>query len=253
MQSQANHGFKFIMVYQDHLTKFCLLQTLKTKTAEEVSYHLLDIFTTFGAPCILQSDNGREFSNRIIKELKLLWPNLKIIHGKPRHSQSQGSVERANQDIENMLATWLKDNDTKQWSDGIKFVQFMKNCALHAGIKMSPYKAMFRIEPRLSLSSLNIDAVTEEDIQGMFTDDEENMEEVEKTENPHKFEESLKMSENDSNILGKDFQKVKQSAATSRSQAKRMKQISDSSHPAAKIGDNVTVVIPDVDRSRGSL
>jgi len=33
--------------------------------------------------------------------------DLKIVHGKPRHSQSQGSVERANQDIENMLATWL--------------------------------------------------------------------------------------------------------------------------------------------------
>jgi hypothetical protein len=43
---------------------------------------------------------------------------LKIVHGKTRHSQSQGSVERANQDIENMLATWIQDNITKrmvQW------------------------------------------------------------------------------------------------------------------------------------------
>jgi len=32
-----------------------------------------------------------------------MWPELKIIHGTPRHSQSQGSVEWANEDIENIL------------------------------------------------------------------------------------------------------------------------------------------------------
>ena len=72
------------------------MHPLKTKTAEEVSYVLLDIFTIFGAPSILQSDNGREFSNRVKEELCSMWSGLKIVHGKPRHSQSQGSVERAN-------------------------------------------------------------------------------------------------------------------------------------------------------------
>ncbi|KAF0751495.1 Uncharacterized protein FWK35_00017713 [Aphis craccivora] len=51
-------------------------------------------------------------SKMFIPFLKLLL--LKIVHGKPRHSQSQGSVERANQDVENMLATWLTDNKTNK-------------------------------------------------------------------------------------------------------------------------------------------
>ena len=68
---------------------------------------------------ILQSDNGREFVNKIIKDLKEMWDTLKIIHGKPRHSQSQGSVERANQDIQNMLITWMKTNNCKSWSEGL--------------------------------------------------------------------------------------------------------------------------------------
>ena len=110
MQSQADHEFKLIMVYQDHLTKFVLLRALQSKRAEEVAYQLTDNFLTFGAPCILHSDNGREFVNSIIAELTTLWPELKIAHRKPRHSQSQGLVERANQDIENMLASWMKDN-----------------------------------------------------------------------------------------------------------------------------------------------
>nr|XP_022914002.1 KRAB-A domain-containing protein 2-like [Onthophagus taurus] len=112
MQSQADREYKFIMVYQDHLTKFVVLRSLKTKRAAEVAHHLLDIFLTFGAPCILHSDNGREFVNSDLKELASYWPELKLVNGKPRHSQSQGSVERANQDVENMLASWMHDNKT---------------------------------------------------------------------------------------------------------------------------------------------
>jgi hypothetical protein len=44
-QSNADQLFKFIMVHQDHLTKFVVIRPLKTKTAEEVAYNLIDIFT----------------------------------------------------------------------------------------------------------------------------------------------------------------------------------------------------------------
>lgn len=66
---------------------------------------MLDIFIIFGAPSILQSDNGHEFSNKIVEEACSMWDELKIVHGKLRHSQSQGSAELANQDVENMLTT----------------------------------------------------------------------------------------------------------------------------------------------------
>ena len=50
MQSQPDAQFKFILNYQDHLTKFVLLRPLQTKRAEEVASHVFDIFLTFGAP-----------------------------------------------------------------------------------------------------------------------------------------------------------------------------------------------------------
>jgi hypothetical protein len=53
---------------------------------------ILDIFLLFGAPNILQSDNGAEFTASIISQLKDLWPECKFVDGKPRHPQSQGSV-----------------------------------------------------------------------------------------------------------------------------------------------------------------
>jgi len=106
-------------VYQDHLTKFVLLRSLHSKRADEVAYHLLDIFTNFGAPNILQSDNGGEFCIQIIKRLCEMWNDIKIVHGKPRHSDSKGSVERANKDVEKMLAKWKESNNTTKWSEGL--------------------------------------------------------------------------------------------------------------------------------------
>lgn len=168
-QSQPDGNYKFILVYQDHLTKFLVLRPLQTKRAEEVAGQLLDIFLLFGAPCILQSDNGREFCNKLIDDLKVTWPELKIVHGKPRHSQSQGSVERANQDIENMLTTWMQDNQSTSWSNGLKFIQFMKNRAFHSGIKRSPYEAMFGCAARVGLSTT---AIPKEALNSLVDEDQ---------------------------------------------------------------------------------
>ncbi|KAK4308533.1 hypothetical protein Pmani_019771 [Petrolisthes manimaculis] len=42
-----------------------------------------------------------------------VWPALRMVHGKPRYPQSQGSVERANRDIMDMLLAWLTDNESQ--------------------------------------------------------------------------------------------------------------------------------------------
>lgn len=151
----ANHvqGYRYIMVYYDHFTKFVQVRALKKKTACEVAEKLFDIFVIFGAPILLHTDNGREFKNTLMVELCNFFPNIKIIHGRPRNSQSQGGVERANQDVEGMLATWQYDNPTLPWTLGIKFVQMMKNQAYCDPIKMSPFEAVFSETMKNGLNS----------------------------------------------------------------------------------------------------
>jgi transposase InsO family protein len=144
------------MVYQDHLTKFCVLKALTTKRPAEVAYQLLDIFLLLGAPQILQSDNGTEFCAKVITELKELWLDLVLVHGKPRHPQSQASVERANCDIKDMLTAWMADNNTTDWSVGLKFVQFQKNNSHHTGIKQTPFAALFGADAKIGLTSSSI-------------------------------------------------------------------------------------------------
>ncbi|XP_050313675.1 KRAB-A domain-containing protein 2-like [Anthonomus grandis grandis] len=169
MQSHPDREYKFIMVYQDHLTKFVQIRPLTSKRAEEVAKSLVDIFCIFGAPSILQSDNGREFANHVIEELCTMWRGLKIVHGKPRHSQSQGSVERANQDIQNMLMTWMDDENCTRWSEGLRYVQLMKNRAYHDGIKQAPYATMFGHDIKVGLST---SAFPKEAIENLRTEEE---------------------------------------------------------------------------------
>lgn len=138
------------------MTKFIQLRPLKSRTAEEVAHNLLHIFLTFGAPNILLSVNGREFESKIITELCLMWDVVKFVHGKPRQSQTQGSIETANQDIQNLLRAWMYENNTKKWADGLYFVQFTKNTAYHEGIKQSPYEAMFGTKVKMDLFSSSL-------------------------------------------------------------------------------------------------
>jgi len=83
----------------------------KAKTVKEVTTNILDIFCIFKAPVLFY--NGRQFVNIIINELQIMCLTLRIVHGKPHHSENQGSVERANQDIQNMLINWMQTNNVK--------------------------------------------------------------------------------------------------------------------------------------------
>lgn len=154
-QSCPDKNYKWLFNYQDHLTKLLFLRPLQTKTANEVANELLKIFLEVGGPSILQSDNGREFTNSLISELVKMWPTLKILHGRPRHPQSQGSIERSNQDVENMLRALMHDNNSTNWSLGCYFVQFQKNSSFHKVIGRTPYKALFGVDPKVGFP-LNI-------------------------------------------------------------------------------------------------
>lgn len=138
-QRQQCQKFRHILVYQDHFKKLVQIRPLKRKTAKATTTEIFGFFCTFGAPDLLQTGNGREFKNNLLQELCNLM-------GVPRHSQSNGGVERANQDIEKMLCTWKADNPNKTWVQGLIFVQMYKNNALCAPIRMSLFEATFGVK-----------------------------------------------------------------------------------------------------------
>ncbi|CAJ0933860.1 unnamed protein product, partial [Mesorhabditis belari] len=78
------------------------------------------------------TDNGREFANKLLEEAVAQWAGCKILHGKPRHSQSQGSVERANADIEDILSVHQRETKTTEWARFLPLIQYRKNIRFHS-------------------------------------------------------------------------------------------------------------------------
>ena len=95
-------------------------------------------------------------NKEIVDDVLSMWPGLRMVNGKPRHSQSQGSVERANRDIENLLACWQAENNSTNWSKALNIIQFQKNKKWHSGINREPYMAMFGRKPEFGLKDLNL-------------------------------------------------------------------------------------------------
>ncbi|CAF1096962.1 unnamed protein product [Didymodactylos carnosus] len=274
MQSCPDGPFKFILNYQDHFTKFCVSRPMKTKTAAEVAYHLLDIFTMFGAPVILQSHNGREFVAKVIEELTGMWQGLKIVHGRARHPQSQGSVERCNQDTKQLIGTWIRENSCKKWSQGLRFVQFQKNSCHHRVLKHSPYSVLFGHEPKIGLTSTSLhpsifDSITTEEelekelgipaVADQDTIDEgESSHETEGKGSKNDDEESSGEQDGqdlDMSPLNDRIQRTNEIRQDAREGQKRQAdQFLQNTFKKQKlanlnVGDNVLVSVPDVDRA----
>lgn len=62
-----------------------------------------------------------------------MWSGVKIVHGKPYHSKTQGSVKWANRDVEEILSSWIVENKSKDWPMALQFEQFQKNQTLNSG------------------------------------------------------------------------------------------------------------------------
>lgn len=71
---------------------------------------------------------------------------IKIVHGRPRHSQSQASVVRSNQDIEQLLSTWFVAIQQSK----LKLFQFTRNKSQQTGINRSPHESYIWIKTKYS-------------------------------------------------------------------------------------------------------
>ncbi|XP_050316173.1 uncharacterized protein LOC126750568 [Anthonomus grandis grandis] len=145
----------------------------------------------------------------------------------------------------------LTDSQTTKWSEGLRYIQFMKNRAFHSGIKQSPYKAMFGAELKVGLSTTSLpsellkDIADEDDLRKLF-DEHEN-------EGSDGYEDKDGDEDRSGDDDDMDGTSQKNAAQSLEKQAKKMKATSQKSHLPAKVGDNIVIPTPDVDRAKGDL
>lgn len=136
--SSSNDGFSWLLNVIDSFSKYIWSIKLKNKTAESVKKGLIYIFNNFGAPSTIQADNGKEFKNNLLKET-MLNMHITIIHGRPRHPQSQGQVERVNQTVKRFIAKKLYGTSSNRWIDVHDEAIYGYNTTVHRATSKSPF------------------------------------------------------------------------------------------------------------------
>ncbi|CAB4395070.1 unnamed protein product [Rhizophagus irregularis] len=127
LRQYSDNDFKYILHVREHFSRYSWAKPLTSKEPAAIAGILYEIFCQFGPPIILQSDNGKEFTAQIIKNLVDLWPGLKLVNGRPRHPQSQGLIERANSILEKKIGMWMEQNNSINWTLCLNYVIFTMN------------------------------------------------------------------------------------------------------------------------------
>ena len=137
-----NSEFNYLLCAIDHFSKYAKTYLMITKSSEEVLKNLKSFINEIGTPHIIQTDNGGEFTAKIIKnylkEKKILFINSSLYH-----PQANGVVEAFNKHIIYKLEyTLLDDKNNFDIVKGIEKANEIYNNTIHTTTRIEPIKAI---------------------------------------------------------------------------------------------------------------
>ena len=137
----SHDGFNHVFVLTDVASKFTLLRPLKDKSAMSIAKILLPIVSDYGPPQIIQSDQGKEFDNNLVREI------CAAINSEQRLSsayspRTNGLVERTNRTWVAILRK-LALFSQSLWTDFLPLTQLFLNNRISTPIRVSPFEALF--------------------------------------------------------------------------------------------------------------
>ena len=136
---------QYLLVIQDYFSKWPFAIPLPDQKAERIVKVLRDqVFTLFGPPLQLHSDQGRNFESYILSQLCKAFGVTKT-HTTPYHPMGDGLVERMNRSLLNLLRTLVgKDGD---WEEHVQLLLFIYRTTKHSSTKLSSYEILFGQNP----------------------------------------------------------------------------------------------------------
>ncbi len=101
---------RWIVTIKDHCTGFTHISAIPRKTARYVAHRLQEYFGLIGYPSIFHTDNGKEFTARVILSfLRQLNPSIITVTGRPRQPSDQGSVQSMNRFVKRIIGSELAE------------------------------------------------------------------------------------------------------------------------------------------------
>lgn len=147
---ETARGNKHILVIMDHFTKWCEAVPTKDQKASTVAPILINkIFSRFGPPTVLHSDQGANFESNLMHEICDVMGITKT-RTTAYHPSGDGQVERQNRTLQNMLSAFASKR-RDDWDLFIDPVVYAYNSSRQESTGISPYEVVFGQTPRLPL------------------------------------------------------------------------------------------------------
>jgi len=164
--TESSNGNKYILVLSDYASRFVMTIPMENQKAHTIAENLVKkVYTKYGPPERVLTDQGTNFLSKLIAEICLLF-KIKQIKTTSYHPQTDGLVERFNRTLCDMLACYVSENP-ESWDLYLDFVTFAYNTSQHSSIDSCPFYLFFKRDPILP----NDIAITQ-DVQ-VFEDDDD--------------------------------------------------------------------------------
>lgn len=138
---KSKGGIENVLIVTDHFSRYAQAYPTKDQKANTVARVLWrNCFCRFGFPAKLHADQGRNFECPIVKEL-CKCTGITKTHTTPYHPQGNGTTERFNRTLMNMLGTLEPQH--------LDAMTHAYNCTRHDSTGYTPYFLMFGRQPRL--------------------------------------------------------------------------------------------------------
>ena len=160
-------GNRFLLVMVDHLSRFCALEPLRTKSAEDVADGVVKICAFLNFPRVILSDNAKEF--RCTTMAKLAKHHGFTNHYTAvYHPASNGLCERKNRDVVTTIRATIEILK-EEWDKCLPAVQLAVNTGYHRALGDSPYFVMFGRDDLRSKLTFQLPNTYNPDLRYAFT------------------------------------------------------------------------------------
>ncbi len=145
---KSKGGMENVLIVTDHFSRYAQAYPTKDQKATTVARVLWrNFFCRFGFPLKLHADQGRNFESAVVKEL-CKCTGITKTHTTPYHPQGNGTTERFNRTLMNMLGT-LEPHLKPRWHEHLDAMTHAYNCTRHDSTGYAPYFLMFGRHPKL--------------------------------------------------------------------------------------------------------
>jgi len=139
-------GHRYILCVTDYLTSWVEAFPIRDITASTIANKLVrSVFTRYGAPRYLLSDQGSQFTSELLHLVCNVW-NIKRIRTSPFHPQTNGKVEKFNSTLCDMLSSYVND-DRDDWNKYLPLVLYSYRTSDNPSTGFTPFFLNFGRDP----------------------------------------------------------------------------------------------------------